>query len=164
MNGRRLYAHPPGWRRSLTRVGSPFQPQPQPPVGRRLYWDSWLRTALASSAKLLLQRVRWALSRAPWTAGMMSPRRMAMIAMTTSNSVRVNPPRRQCWDPGENSLRIVKSPNEIRHDADGIGLASVPRRGDEGSPTRRHPISLVWKASAWKSRRFGSSSELSSFL
>src|SRR5437763_2300913 len=43
--------------------------------------------------KLLLHFMRAAASRTFWTAGRSRPMRMAIIAMTTNNSIRVNPKR-----------------------------------------------------------------------
>src|SRR3954471_20309341 len=49
--------------------------------------------AMPICLRLLMHCVRAAASRTFWTAGTSSAIRIAMIAMTTSNSIRVNPDR-----------------------------------------------------------------------
>ena len=49
--------------------------------------------ARPSCLRLLEHFIRLAASRIFWTAGRSSPMRIAMIAMTTSSSIRVNAPR-----------------------------------------------------------------------
>src|SRR5262249_54974534 len=53
------------------------------------WWGLW--QARASCLRLLEQLMRAAASRTFWTAGKSRPIRMAMMAMTTSSSIRVNP-------------------------------------------------------------------------
>src|SRR5438128_9190482 len=48
--------------------------------------------------RLLMHFVRLAASRTFWTAGTSRPIKMAMMAMTTSNSIRVKPDRRNVRD------------------------------------------------------------------
>src|SRR5688500_184011 len=54
-------------------------------------WYAWAARAICF--RLLTHRVRAAASRTFWTAGRSSPIRIAMIAITTSSSINVNPRR-----------------------------------------------------------------------
>src|SRR4051794_30596167 len=56
---------------------------------------SWLWHASAGCLRLFEHLVRAAASRTFWTAGRSSPIRTAMMAITTSSSIRVNPDRRE---------------------------------------------------------------------
>src|SRR3954466_14719005 len=51
--------------------------------------------AIPICLRLLVHLVRAAASRTFWTAGRSSPIRTAMMAITTSSSIRVNPDRRE---------------------------------------------------------------------
>src|SRR5258707_2580255 len=63
----------------------------QPWEGGSLFWTEWkLWQALPSCPRLFWQVVRLAASRTFCTAGTSRPIRMAMMAMTTRSSIRVN--------------------------------------------------------------------------
>jgi hypothetical protein len=61
--------------------------------GTLLFVSLQLWTARASWWRLFPQVLRAAASRTFWTAGRRRPIRMAMMAMTTNNSISVNPDR-----------------------------------------------------------------------
>src|SRR5262249_26977054 len=66
----------------------------QPALGKRPTVSWKLCMAMPSCFKLLEHLMRAADSRTFWTAGSSRPMRMAMMAMTTSNSIKVKPRRR----------------------------------------------------------------------
>src|SRR5262245_31202684 len=75
-----------------------FSPQPNVPGNALLPLSgkypsefSWLKYARQICLRLFWQVRRAAASRTFWTAGSRRPMRIAMIAITTSNSMRVNP-------------------------------------------------------------------------
>src|SRR5262245_39856351 len=71
--------------------------------------------------------MRAAASRTFWTAGNNSPMRMAMMAMTTNNSISVNPLRRQ--GGREDTVSLLG-----REEWTGVGAATC---GDDVNPTPR---------------------------
>jgi hypothetical protein len=66
-------------------------PASKTPGGNRLAAASKFNAAIPTCLKLFVQLIRLAASRAAWTAGKSNPTSMPMIAMTTSNSTKVNP-------------------------------------------------------------------------
>src|SRR5438105_1713542 len=70
---------------------------------------------------------RAAASRTFWTAGRRRPIRMAMMAITTSNSISVNPCR-PCGDETERCMRVLLTRDNQRRGGGGI-LAQLWRRG-----------------------------------
>src|SRR4051812_42951930 len=62
-------------------------------------WE--LCRATPSCLRLFWQLMRAAASRTFWTAGNSRPIRMAMMAITTSNSIKVKAGRRRMMDPRE---------------------------------------------------------------
>src|SRR5262249_20057628 len=78
---------------------------------------------------LFWQDIRAAASRTFCTAGSKSPIRTAMMAMTTNNSIRVNPSRfgRCAWNIA-NSIKKGKK----RRDAEGLTLALAQWRAFQG--------------------------------
>src|SRR5262245_20380747 len=77
--------------RSVLPVHDPFGAQTPGGKVPRVSW--WLWAASPNCLRLLVQLIRLAASRTFWTAGNNSPIRMAMMAITTSNSISVNPRR-----------------------------------------------------------------------
>src|SRR5687767_7405216 len=75
-----------------------------PPGGRvpRASW--WLCRPRAICLRLFEQLIRAAASRTFWTAGSSRPMRIAMMAMTTSNSISVNADRDRRAHPGERGM------------------------------------------------------------
>src|SRR5262249_28076788 len=71
--------------------------------------------------RLLLHDIRAAASRTFWTAGSNRPMRMAMIAITTSNSISVNPVRAF----GEGRVRYMVPPGRVNEDRT-HGMSSRP--------------------------------------
>ena len=70
----------------MSTVGSQYQPPGKVPN------ESWYSCdASPICLRLLMHCVRFAASRADWTAGMISATRTPMMAMTTSSSMSVNP-------------------------------------------------------------------------
>src|SRR5262249_44651407 len=113
---------------------------------------------MPSCFRLLTHWVRRAASRAAWTAGKRSAMSTAMMAMTTSNSISVNPrTRRSVMVPPRRKTR----PTLVRDTAHTLGLVEPHRpqgRADAGprggtlGGVGRHPrlmkndlrIALVW--------------------
>src|SRR5439155_21262828 len=99
---------------------------------------------MISCLRLFWHLMRLAASRTFWTAGSSSPTRMAMMAITTSNSISVNALRRTGREPDakrcmmgnlpEHALTYLK-PNEWKQHALGCHL-SLPGHQEETSPRR----------------------------
>src|SRR6476659_8028444 len=75
--------------------------------------------------------MRLAASRTFWTAGSRSPIRMAMIAMTTSNSIRVKAERGRAGGLGRVRISILKKQRQR------VGVRRSP--GDAHTERRRDP-------------------------
>src|SRR3954468_14602879 len=71
--------------------GVPDPSQPKRPAGKKPFTSWWLWRARPICLRLLEHFIRLAASRIFCTAGSNRPMRMAMMAITTSNSIRVNP-------------------------------------------------------------------------
>src|SRR2546423_11617165 len=97
----------------------------------------WLCMARASCLRLFEHLVRAAASRTFWTAGRSRPMRMAMIAITTNNSISVKPGRGRRFGTGEDcsitNLRPWDDGLGWRAPETGYGVASL--RGP-GGPTQ----------------------------
>ena len=100
MNGRRWkngLPHPPfhNWDWLL----APVAPYGSGPAwGNLPNWSWTLWQASPICFRLLAHLTQAAASRTFWTAGRSNPIRIAMIAITTSNSMSVNPRRRAAYD------------------------------------------------------------------
>src|SRR5262245_66433089 len=88
--------------------------------------------ARPSCLRLFVHFMRLAASRTFWTAGSKRPIRIAMIAMTTKSSIRVNPILRRCaHDTGVAPGRGIKEeerPGRLRSLTAQIGRASCRGR------------------------------------
>src|SRR5262245_7987313 len=112
-------------------------------TGGKEPWVSWkLCQARPNCLRLLVQLIRAAASRTFCTAGSSRPIRIAMMAITTSNSISVKPPRgtRPCdWDmihssglPGSGEGCVLgagcsvlfprRGPSKFDQDVVGLGL------------------------------------------
>src|SRR5438477_578048 len=78
--------------------------------------------AMPSCLRLLLQLMRLAASRTFWTAGSKRPIKTAMMAITTSSSIRVKP-----WRRLGRVRSIVSCPQKIPRDDSGPTLRPVPQ-------------------------------------
>ena len=72
-------------------AGLPGPAVVHPDAGNTLFASWKLCSASPSCLRLLAHCARAAASRTFWTAGSSNPIKIAMIAMTTSSSIRVNP-------------------------------------------------------------------------
>src|SRR3954469_15187176 len=95
--------------------GKPIFPAGKPP---RASW--WLCSARPICLRLFWHLVRAAASRTFWTAGRSRPIRMAMIAITTSNSISVKPRRRGMSGTGQPPGRGLGSSDTL--DVAGAGI------------------------------------------
>src|SRR5215217_8049195 len=76
------------------------------PLGRALLVSWYMWKAMPICLRLLEHLARAAASRTFWTAGRSNPIRIAMIAITTNNSISVNPRR-----SGEGAPRCTRQPD-----------------------------------------------------
>src|SRR6188768_2311485 len=101
--------------------------------GGKAPWATWkLWQARASCLRLFEQDARAAASRTFWTAGSKRPMSTAMIAITTSSSISVNPDRRRM---GETSDEEKKYLSDCR--TNGAPLPHEPPAGPR-DPEFRH--------------------------
>ena len=89
-----------------------------PPSGSRPFasWKLWNASPIC--LRLFWHWVRAAASRTFWTAGRSSPIRIAMMAITTSNSISVNPRRRvdECDMGTSDGTETRTEPHPLRSD------------------------------------------------